>query len=66
VTDILMVECDENVHSIEISNLSGRVVYRKENKSQNMQVELSDLPSGVYNLVLVMDQQRVVKRIVKK
>lgn len=73
VNDVLNIKIDDNsfkTQSIRIYNLAGQVVLGKtfENSdNNNLSVNISDLPTGLYNIIVVSDASKVISgRIIKQ
>jgi Zn-dependent metalloprotease/PKD repeat protein len=61
VTNLLNISCDENF-IINLSNLNGQLILRKENKKQ---IDLSGLPAGFYFIELKTGDQIIREKILK-
>jgi len=66
VNEVLFIESTETIISVEVSDLSGRTLFRIQKNNSNVQVNVSTLPSGIYNLLLATDNKKLIKRIVIK
>lgn len=69
VNDIVTIINKENisVEEIIVYNLNGKMIQNvKFNQSTELQVDISHLKSGVYNLHLITNQGVVVEKIIKK
>ncbi len=54
------------VRKVEIINLYGQVIYSKEVKEDNLQIDLSDRAIGTYLLRVVTDNGVITKQLVKE
>lgn len=71
VEDIINVQIPGNLIvdnncSIEIYNLAGKLLLKKKVTSTTNSIDLSNLPSGTYIVKLIMDQEIITKKIIKK
>ena len=67
-SSILKVETkgiDEQSKSIRLFNLQGKVLYIKQFTEKETELDLSELPAGVYFLELELASQRSSKKIIK-
>ncbi len=63
VTNCLFISCTENITKIVISNLMGQTIYNLQYHSRAVQVDISELPSGVY---FVEVNRKEVRKFVKQ
>jgi hypothetical protein len=52
--------------SIEVYNLSGELLYNREQQSNKIEIDLSDFPSGVYILRVYNEESSKVMKIIKE
>ena len=66
-TDFINVSAEDNMQSISIMNLSGQVVLKATPRATHTQINIANLPQGVYMMKVNMegDQSTIVK-IIKK
>jgi PKD repeat protein len=67
VSDILRFKSNQEISSISIVDLQGRVVRSYENGIEN-QLDISDLPKGMYNVLIIFTKNNQSKefKIIKK
>ena len=59
------IETDLQDYILEITDLTGKMIYREESVTQNVyNMELTSIESGVYFVRLYNDEQSVVERVV--
>jgi Secretion system C-terminal sorting domain len=58
----ITIVTDQGLQNVSVVNLSGQVLI----SSQNNRIDLSGLPSGIYNLIVQTKDTKVVKRVIKK
>ena len=66
--DLITISNTENisVNSISITDLNGRIVKQNTYSNEtNVQVNISDLSSGVYMMNITSDKGSVTKKIIK-
>lgn len=64
-SDLLMIDNTENVQNIEIMNLCGQVVLTN-NALNTQSVDVSNLQSGIYYISLLTNNEKIVKKFIKK
>jgi hypothetical protein len=65
VSDKLTVEAQEAIGTIEIYNLMGAVVYSQKNCGNKVEINTTDLQSGIYFIRLMNDKVSETRRFVK-
>lgn len=66
VTDVLNIAGDDNISEIRITDLNGRTLQQfNVNAQRTAKVEFSELPAGIYLVVITTESSRVVREIVK-
>ncbi|MFZ4106249.1 T9SS type A sorting domain-containing protein [Flavobacterium sp.] len=56
-----------SISSIEISDLNGRVVNKVNSiDAENVQINISDLSSGIYMMKIVSDKGTITKKVIKE
>jgi hypothetical protein len=63
-TNYFLIECSSTVHSVEVVDLQGRIVY-SEPYSQT-KIDLSHLPSGFYILKVKSESQVFQQKLIKQ
>jgi hypothetical protein len=66
VTDILNIENEFQINSIKVYNQLGQMVFGKEINNNNTQLELSNINSGIYNVLIETEKGTFNHKIVKK
>ncbi|MBN2595266.1 MAG: T9SS type A sorting domain-containing protein [Marinifilaceae bacterium] len=71
VEDIVNIQIPENLitnnnYSIEIYNLTGKLLIKKKVENNTNSIDLSNSPSGTYIVKLITDQEIITKKIIKK
>ena len=62
---IITVSCDENLKNIEVHNVLGSLIYSEKIHFQNeISINLSHLPSGIYHLVLRSEDQILNQKVI--
>jgi hypothetical protein len=51
--------------SLQLTDLAGKIILQKEITEQNSQLDISDLDAGTYLVLILVEQQRSVFRIVR-
>lgn len=64
-SDLLMIDNTENVQNIEIMNLCGQVVLTN-NALNTQSVDVSNLQRGIYYISLLTNNEKIVKKFIKK
>jgi len=64
----IVIELNQDVSSAQLSimNASGQVVKHTEIKNKYVQLQITDLPSGIYLASLVFEDRVIVKKFVKE
>ena len=62
---MVMIDNTENVQNIEIMNLCGQVVLTN-NALNTQSVDVSNLQSGIYYISLLTNNEKIVKKFIKK
>jgi hypothetical protein len=66
-TNKLTIQISNTLSQITISNMMGQVVYEDEYHTAKAEVNISDLPPGMYMLAVVDDEgNKTVRKIVKE
>ncbi len=63
VDEIIYVEATNNINQISITNLIGQLVYSRSYNSQTVQINVANLPNGIYFLKI---NGNVVRRFIKE
>ena len=66
VNDKLTVEAQEAIGTVEIYNLMGAVIYSQKNCGNKVEINTSDLQSGIYFIRLMNDKVSETRRFVKE
>ena len=66
VSDKLTVEAQEALGTVEIYNLMGALVYSQKNCANKVEINTSDMPSGIYFVRLTNDKTSETRRFVKE
>ena len=66
VSDKLTVEAQEALGTVEIYNLMGALVYSQKDCANKVEINTSDLQSGVYFIRLTNDKTSETRRFVKE
>ena len=66
VNDKLTVEAHEALGTVEIYNLMGALVYSQKNCANKVEINTSDLQSGIYFIRLTNDKTSETRRFVKE
>ena len=61
-TDIINIESNYNINSIEIVDNMGRLIMKKESYNK---LNISELESGTYSVYLYNGNQKIIKRFTK-
>ncbi len=56
----------ENIISVQLLDLKGTELFKKENVTGPFQVEMSDFAAGMYFLNIQIDDRRIVWKVVKE
>ncbi len=64
--DVLNIESKEKINMLNIYSLDGRLVYSQLVKNTNIQVNIEDFTSGIYNVMIQTEQGEIVKKIMKE
>lgn len=65
-TDILNIENDYQINNVKIYNQLGQLVFGKEINQNTTQLDLSNLNSGIYNVLIETEKGTFNHKIVKK
>ena len=66
VVERLVIETESTIEQVAVYTLTGVMVYSEQCAMNNVQLDVTNLNSGVYFVKVVTDNGEVVKRIVKK
>ena len=66
VNDKLTVEAHEALGTVEIYNLMGALVYSQKNCASKVEINTSDLQSGIYFIRMTNDRMSETRRFVKE
>ena len=66
VNDKLSVEAQESLGTVEIYNLMGALVYSQKGCANKVDINTSDLPSGIYFIRMTNDKVSQTRRFVKE
>ena len=66
VNDKLTVEAQEAIGTVEIYNLMGALMYSQKNCGNKVEINTTDLPSGIYFIRLTTNKVAETRRFVKK
>jgi hypothetical protein len=66
VTDILNIENEFQINSIKVYNQLGQMVFGKQINNNNIQLDLSNINSGIYNVMIETEKGTFNHKIVKK
>ncbi len=66
VNDKLTLEVQEAIVTVEVYNLMGALVYSQENCGNKVEINTSNLPSGIYYIHLMNDKVSETIRFVKE
>ena len=64
--DKILIESATPVNRCEIYRLDGSMVYSLQNRSEKLEINVSDLPSGTYIINVISDDNSRIGRFVKK
>ena len=65
VNDILNISSSDNIKSLEIKDLLGRIVYSSlDINSKSMSLNTSNFRNNVYLLSLIINDKLVIKKII--
>ena len=56
----------ENIISVQLLDLKGTELFKKENVTGPFQVEMNDFATGMYFLNIQIDDRRIVWKVVKE
>ena len=62
----ITLTANENINRVEISSITGQVLYREELNAENETLDISNLPSGVYFMNVYIGDDHGTYRIVKE
>ncbi len=63
--DFIKIETEGKIESIRFINITGQESLRIDNLKQGAKIDVSELPTGIYLVELVIDGHKIVKRIQK-
>ena len=66
VNDKLIIEANEAISNVEIYNLTGALVISQECNSEKVEMEVSELQSGVYFIRMTTANATEIRRFVKE
>lgn len=66
VSDKIIIEANESISYVEIYNLIGIMVFSQEYNSDNVEIEVSSLQSGVYFIRMTTGNNTETRRFIKK
>ncbi len=66
VNDKLTIETQENINTVEIFNLVGAMVYSQKDCPNKVEIEMGNLPAGIYFVRLTGANASETRRFVKK
>lgn len=66
VNDVIFVENGSNIEQVTIHTVTGVMVYSQECTSNNVQINVTDLESGVYIIKVKTENKEIINRFVKK
>ena len=66
VKDVWNIEGRAQIKSITLIDMLGNVVFITNPQSTRARVDMTDMPSGVYQVVVDTDDQRLTQKIVKR
>ncbi|MBI3234853.1 MAG: T9SS type A sorting domain-containing protein, partial [Bacteroidetes bacterium] len=52
-------------YQLSIIDLNGKVLFSGSTKENGTQIDISSLPAGVYQIVMVNNNERIVKQLVR-
>lgn len=65
-TNVLNVESKSEIQSIQLYDISGKMILNNATKSLKEQIVIEHLPKGTYVLVVQVNGEMITKKIVKK
>ncbi|MCD4730696.1 MAG: PKD domain-containing protein, partial [Bacteroidales bacterium] len=65
VKDKIFISCKDNIQSVEILNYSGQVVKKLESNTKQIEINIADLPTGIYFIWLKVGEEDLIKKIIK-
>jgi hypothetical protein len=66
VRNVFHVESESEIQSIMVVNMKGQILSEQEVGNSMVDVQLSDLPAGIYQVIINLKSQSVSKKIVKE
>lgn len=66
VVDILSIESKSKVEEIQIYNVSGQLVFHSQQSGNKVQINISNLPSGIYMGKFKTEKGWIKNKIIKK
>ncbi len=64
-SDFITIQAEENIYEISIFNQQGQLILQEESKLQQMRINISDLPAGLYTLKLKAEDRVILKKLIK-
>ncbi|MBU1370485.1 MAG: T9SS type A sorting domain-containing protein, partial [Bacteroidetes bacterium] len=64
-TDFVYISAEENIREISIINQQGQLVQKEGNKLQQDRIDLSNLPAGIYTLMLETENGLITRKQIK-
>ena len=66
VNDKLTIEAEQALGTVEIYNLMGALVYSQKDCANKVEINTSDLPTGIYFIRMTNDKTSEARRFVKE
>jgi PKD repeat protein len=63
--DKLLIYCNDNIQSVEIINISGQVVKKLGSNTKQIEINIADLPDGLYIIQFMIGDRAIMKKIIK-
>jgi len=63
--DKLFISCKDNIQSLEILNYSGQVVNKQKCNIKQIEINIANLPPGIYFIRLQTGKEFITKKIIK-
>ena len=64
-TDVVFIESGELIQNVKLINVEGRILYSQSVNSEDVQVEIVNLPSGSYFVIVETANGIIKKQIIK-
>ncbi len=61
----LFISCKEKLQSVDIMNIAGEVIKMQECKAKHAEINIADLPTGVYFCRVQIGNEMITKKIIK-